>query len=408
MQDEPNETLEATIARALGISEDELSSRSPADVFRELNALAEQRQNEYEQAQGRINKRLAKTRLTQIQTACEASRSWAIRGELAQILDKAMDLADQGSHFRASDLLANKETEFKALEDSPLKSRYQNVLHTIQATLRPEKTSENLQPVSNPSSFAHETPQTEQPQEHKEPAQETTLRSPSPQAIETPSVSETTLETKTASRFTYDLGKKGRLHICSPDKPLTFGRYGTPHKPDFGLIAAIPKDKSATSRLLQMISGKHGSIIHSSGQWGILDSWPSQEKKSTNGIFIEGVKLEAPASFRRLHGKHLTFATADRNMPLPCFRIHVLDTNKLGSPESILLERLDFFKDHILLLSESATLPSSLGSLTISRHNGGFTQGTEQTPIKANTPNVLAFDYLQVSPLEPVFYDREI
>ena len=52
------------------------------------------------------------------------------------------------------------------------------------------------------------------------------------------------------------------------------------------------------------ISGKHGEILHNSkGQWGITDLG------STNGTFIDGIRLEPHKAYLLKKGQELTIAT---------------------------------------------------------------------------------------------------
>ncbi|MBD5779794.1 hypothetical protein IEN85_09845 [Pelagicoccus sp. NFK12] len=356
---------------------------------------------------------MAKTRLSHIQQACEASKKWSNRESLSQVLDQAMELADAGSHFRAIDILNSHESEFRELEESPLKVRYHQVQELIQATVRPKEAEtqkevfqEKPDPIPQREPEPPQVVDASRPQADSAPHSIPSFRDPPETTNRT--TEQTSPVPPPCKRFTYDLGEKGRLHVIGPDKPLTFGRYKSQHGPDYELLAAIPKEKSETSRLIRMLSARHGSIIHSAGQWGILDSWPNQDVSSTNGIFIEKVKLESPASFRRLHGKHLSFATADETIPLPHFRIYVLDAKTFDAPESVLLERLDAFKDHILLLAGEAELPNTFAPLSFNRTAKGFTIGNEPSPVTPQTQGVISFESLEVSPFEPVFFGREI
>lgn len=405
------EVNDLNVAQMLGLSEEAFKQTSPDEIYSQIETSHKQRQLEYENAQGRVNKRLAKKRLEEVIHKKECVQAWQKNSELEAILESILELADAGSFFRASELLDASEHKFHDQVGTPLKMRFQRVQEMIQETLKPPAKEETQSEHSrNAISKPKEQDQPSAPNIDKPPL---VAKEPDPVVIPQSAPAKTNLKEAKPSpppceRMTLDLGKAGRLHVVNGSGSLTFGRYKNPNSPDYELIAAIPQDKSETSRLMRMISGRHGSIIHSNGQWGIIDSWPGQECISTNGIFIEKAKLESPVSFRRLDGKRLSFATSDPDVPLPAFRIHVLHSGEITASESILLERLDAFQDHILLLSEKTVLPKEFGGLTLCSIDGGLALGVEKAPLTAQSEQVLSFGKVELTPLETIFYGREM
>lgn len=406
MPSDPSESSASSIALKLGITIDELLQSPPEEAVRSFEKLVQEKQADYEKAEGRVNKRISKKQLSSAQANLEAALLWQTEQELSSIIESLIELADAGSSFRANELLETHRGRFAELPESPLKERFQRIEKSLKESLRPTPPPEP-EPEPEPSPEAGPSFDSKPETSYPEPEQQKSTPSKSKPEPEEPSKPSPT-SPPAASCFTLELKNKERIHVFSANTKITFGRYGGNKSAVYELAAVVPKDKRETVRLLNMISGRHGSIINSNGQWGILDTWPDNEKPSTNGIFIEDVKLDSPVSFRRLNGKLLHFASTDPEAALPRFRIHVLETNDYSSPESILLERLDTFKDHILLLSQTAQLPSSFDSLQIARESEGFLLGAKKQQIENATRSILSLDSLSLTPFETVFYGREV
>ena len=136
--------------------------------------------------------------------------------------------------------------------------------------LTPKPTPSTAQPTPSTAPSV----QTAQPAQSSQQPQGTVAAPPSPNAPASASGEPTTL-----------VGNGWRL----PLKAGVFGRS----------CGVYPEFKTQ-----KYISGKHGEILHNSkGQWGITDLG------STNGTFIDGIRLEPHKAYLLKKGQELTIAT---------------------------------------------------------------------------------------------------
>jgi hypothetical protein len=208
-------------------------------------------------------------------------------------------------------------------------------------------------------------------------------------------------------RFSFALSSRERLHVLaskSSTQTITLGRYRSSCTPDLPLMNAVPKDKEETIKVIRMISRRHGSLVRKGNDWYLIDAWDTQNEASTNGIYLDG-EQSISIPLMKCDCKTITFSSPTFKEGLPAFEVILLENPDQQNQPSILLKRIDAFKDHILLLNNSATLPLDLGGLTLHRVDPGF-KINGSTNVVPDGHGIVAFNAFEPIPFEEVFYQR--
>lgn len=433
------ESAQSDIAGALGVSVEEFASISSEDARRQLSERQKEKQRDYDSAEGRVNKRVASRALKSVNAVVEVSEKWFQYNETDQALREVLSFVEAGKTPRAKmSLRIVKDSaqalggsiwdRFVALEEElsgptpeevheekererEEQERQAKEAEKAQAELEAEQRmrieAEVRERIERELQERHAQAEAERLESEKPVAEET---GPPPLKIrdampEVGSVPEKRYEP--CSRFSYALSAVERLHVLAYDGPVdsvTFGRYRSRNNPDLPLMNAVPKDKEETMQVIRMISGKHGSLIRKSNEWFLIDAWNPQDKPSTNGIYLDG-KESVSIRLSRCNGRTITFSSPEMKIGLPAFKVIILDNPHQRSEYSILLQRLDTFQDHILILNNTVLLPDEFGSMSFERVGDGF-RVDGSVAIERGGMSIAAFDAFEPCPFEEVFYQR--
>ena len=463
------ESARQSISGALGVSVDEFAAISSVDARERLRERQAEKQKDYDAAQGRVNKRVASRALQAINGVVEISEKWFSYSEIDSALNEVLNLVESGKHARAKMSLRVRRdaseafggsiwTRFKALEEELSGPSLEEIREREEAKRKQRESEEKrlaeeaeARLVAGAERAAgQERLEAEAQRQHeleeqiRKEREEKLMREAEALRVQQEAEAKVTREAAERARleaemrerieremaerfkreqvvpedspeapiepcecFTYALSPIERLHVIAYDGPrdsVTFGRYRSQHNPDLPLMNAVPKDKEETMQVIRMISGRHGSLRRKANEWFLIDAWSAHDKPSTNGIYLEGEQTVS-VRLKRCNGRKITFASPELKVGLPAFKVVFLKNEKAGGDPSILLQRLDTFRDHILLLNGTVTLPSDVGGLSVERSGDGFKVDGARG-IDRGGENVAAFDSFEPCPFEEVFYQR--
>ena len=462
------ESARESISGALGVSVDEFAAISREDARARLLERQAEKQQGYDTAQGRVNKRAASRALKAIDEVVEISEKWFAYDAIDGALNEVLELLEAGKHARAKMSLsvqkaaaeafggsiwtrfqaletelsgptpeelqakadaerAEREAEEKRLaeeaearrlaeEQRAAEQAAQEAEARRQRELEEQIRAETEERLKREAEAAREQQEAEE-RASREAAERARLEAEMRERIEREMAERFLREQAAAApvepevepcdQFSFSLSPMARLHVLASDgavESITFGRYRSQHNPDLPLMNAVPKDKEETMQVIRMISGRHGSLRRKAGEWFLIDAWNAGDKPSTNGIYLDGEQTVS-VRLKNCSGKLITFSSPELKPGLPAFKVVFLHDKKSGMASSILLQRMDTFRDHILILGGDVELPSDLGGLHVERVGSGFKVNGSDVVVRGGI-NVAAFDTFAPLPFEEVFYQR--
>ena len=400
LQKEAAEAFGGSLLERFNALQEELAGPSPEEIREQQEAAERQRELEKKRAQHEAEARLQaeeaerkRIEALEVERLAEAAETKRLEQQAQERL--AAERAEQ-QRKRALEQQIRQDAEAKLKKEA--EQQIQREAEEARLRMEAKRKVQEAQALEARESAARLSHEAELRARIEREIREKYERTPEPIAAET---------LEPCERFSFALSALERLHVLaskSSTQTITLGRYRSSCTPDLPLMNAVPKDKEETIKVIRMISRRHGSLVRKGNDWYLMDAWNTHTRASTNGIYLDG-EQSISIPLMKCDGKTITFSSPTFKEGLPAFEVILLENSDQQDQPSILLKRIDAFRDHILLLNNSATLPQELGGLTLNRLDPGFKINGSTNVVPAGH-GIVAFNAFEPVPFEEVFYQR--